>query len=186
MAVIDPVTRKSDLESLLGPCATELMYSTDDLPAYLHPGQSAVVSLRGNVLGVIGALHPAVLKASGIKTKAFAFELDLAGVLARDHTQYHAVPKFPSVRRDLALEVDQAQTAADIQSVIQNAGVDTLVDIFLFDQYQGEQLEKGKKSLAFALIFQDLSCTLTEELVNQGVTKITSALDKVNVKIREG
>jgi phenylalanyl-tRNA synthetase beta chain len=177
---------KSDLEALFGPHASELVYSTENLPAYMHPGQSAVLSFDGEVLGVMGALHPAVLKASGVKAKVFAFELDLDAVLARGHTQYQTVPKFPSVRRDLALEVGCAQTSADIQSAIENSGVETLVDVFLFDQYQSEHLEKGKKSLAFALIFQDSSCTLTEALVNQSVEKIELALDKVNVKIREG
>ena len=171
---------KRDIEMLL-PAALDkgqVSYERADL-AFLHPGQSAYLMVKGEKLGWFGQLHPSIAKALDLPTTWVA-ELDSDKLLALHQKAVSVVnpSKFPQVRRDLAVLVDtdiQWQTlAADIKA----AAGKYLQDVWLFDVYMGERLPAGKKSLAFAMVFQDHAATLADEQIKAAVDKVIQTLSQ--------
>jgi phenylalanyl-tRNA synthetase beta chain len=156
-------------------------------PEYLHPGKSAVIRLDGEPVGTIGVLHPSIVKAYKLKGQPIVFELNLdslksLGVLPT----LHELPKFPSVKRDLALVVDQACVYESLRSVIHEELGALVQSADLFDLYEGEGLPKGKKSFALSLILQDLSHTLKEDELNATIERLLSRLHRdVGATLRE-
>lgn len=154
--------------------------------AYLHTGQSADIYCDGRYVGVVGALHPSVQQALGIKgAPIWLFELSLeAGVEIKRHA-YQSVSKFPSVRRDLALVVDEAIQAQEVQRAIVSELGEWLDEVFWFDLYQGENLPAGKKSLAVAILLQGQDKTLQDEEVERMIAALVETLkEKFGAKLR--
>ena len=151
----------------------------------LHPGRTANIILDGTRIGFLGQLHPAQQKANGIK-ETYVMELNLEAVLAApiDPLVYVPVPGFPSVSRDIALIVDRTTKAADIEAIIHKAGGKLLKDVHVFDLYEGEKMEKGKKSVAFTLTYFTPERTLTDDEVVAAHDKVVAALTESGAELR--
>lgn len=134
----------------------------DHIPSELHPHQSASIVLQGKNVGIIGKVHPNVLKGD-----VYVFELNLDEVLSfkTSKMSYKDVPKFPGMVKDVAFIVDNQMKAEDIIKVIKKAGGKLLTNISIFDIYSGEKVEENHKQIAFKLHFEDPSRTLTDEEV---------------------
>ena len=155
---------KGDLEALLYKtgCAAAYSFRSAQHPA-LHPGQCAELIRDDQVVGVVGALHPALAQELGLDAPVFVFELD-AGVLARGTVaRFEGVSRFPSVRRDLALVVKQETEAGALEAVIRAHAGPWLTDLRLFDVYSGAGIEEGHKSLAVGLTWRHPERTLQDE-----------------------
>ncbi|MDO8734647.1 MAG: phenylalanine--tRNA ligase subunit beta, partial [Elusimicrobiota bacterium] len=152
-----------------------------------HKNQSAEIKISDKTVGHFGLLAPDIKSELDLKTDLYVFEIVLDDIA--DFTdfgkKYVPVPKYPSVERDLAIEVSQNFSADEITGVIKKEGADMLSDIKLFDFYEGEQIKEGHKSLAFRMTFISRDCTLKDEEVNTAIKKIISQLEKkFNAKIR--
>lgn len=152
--VVDRVSEKLNLE---------FSYRRADIDG-LHPGRTAEILLENKVVGFIGELHP-ILAADNDLKRTYVFELNFDALMAVSvgYINYQPIPRFPGMSRDIALEVDQNIPAADLLSTIHAHGGNILKDTLVFDVYQGEHLEKGKKSIAIRLNYLDTEETLTDE-----------------------
>lgn len=148
-----------------------------DNPIY-HPGRCAEVVIGGKSAGVIGEIHPEVLKNFELGTRCYVAEISLAAMVAAMNTdiKFAPLPKFPAVTRDIAMLVDKTVAAADIEEIIRKASGKLLDSIKLFDVYEGEQIPVGKKSVAYAISFRAADRSLTNEEINVVFEKITSKL----------
>lgn len=145
----------------------------------LHPGRTASILLDGEQVGIIGGLHPAEDKAWGVK-ETYVMEMNLVALLEASSNEaplgYTPVPRFPAMSRDIALVLDRATAAGEVVSVIRAANVKLLKDIRVFDVYEGEKMEAGKKSVAFSLTYFDPERTLTDEEVVAAHNKVLKAI----------
>ncbi|MCR5308043.1 MAG: phenylalanine--tRNA ligase subunit beta, partial [bacterium] len=143
----------------------------------LHNGQTAFVMVGNTKIGVIGALHPQILKENDIND-GFVFELNLTEIYKlRDiKNNYKPISKFPSVSRDIAILINKDIPSSEIIALIKQTAK-KLVDINIFDVYQGEKIDPNLKSIAISLEFQDTEKTLTGEDVDKFVNQILKRLD---------
>ncbi|HDB1194363.1 TPA: phenylalanine--tRNA ligase subunit beta [Staphylococcus aureus] len=173
--VVDRVSEKLNLE---------FSYRRADIDG-LHPGRTAEILLENKVVGFIGELHP-ILAADNDLKRTYVFELNFDALMAVSvgYINYQPIPRFPVMSRDIALEVDQNIPAADLLSTIHAHGGNILKDTLVFDVYQGEHLEKGKKSIAIRLNYLDTEETLTDERVSKVQAEIEAALIEQGAVIR--
>lgn len=166
--VVDRVSEKLNLE---------FSYRRADIDG-LHPGRTAEILLENKVVGFIGELHP-ILAADNDLKRTYVFELNFDALMAVSvgYINYQPIPRFPGMSRDIALEVDQNIPAADLLSTIHAHGGNILKDTLVFDVYQGEHLEKGKKSIAIRLNYLDTEETLTDERVSKVQAEIESSIN---------
>ncbi|WP_107923436.1 phenylalanine--tRNA ligase subunit beta [Lysinibacillus parviboronicapiens] len=145
----------------------------------LHPGRTASILLDGEQVGIIGGLHPAEQKTWGVKD-TYVMEMNLVALLDATANEaplgYQPVPRFPAMSRDIALVMDSATAAGEVVAVIHSAGVKLLKDIRVFDVYEGEKMEAGKKSVAFSLTYFDPERTLTDDEVVAAHNKVLKAI----------
>ncbi|KGR76827.1 phenylalanine--tRNA ligase subunit beta [Ureibacillus sinduriensis] len=151
----------------------------------LHPGQTAAILLDGEKVGLIGGLHPTERKRYDLK-ETFVAELNLNAVLAAqvEELVYVSVPRFPAITRDIALELDRSKPAGEIIEIIRNAGTKLLKEVKVFDVYEGDKMEAGKKSVAFSLTYFDPERTLTDEEVVSAHNKVLKALTEAGAELR--
>ena len=178
---------KGDVEALLGlggtPDGFEFVPASH--PA-LHPGQSARLLRGQHECGWTGALHPAVRARLDIKNDVYLFELDSEILLDARIPKARSVSRFPAVRRDLAVLVDQAVPAARLLAVIRDEAGPLLRDLTIFDVYQGPGVDSGLKSVALGLILQETSRTLTDGDVDDLVVAVISRLKReLEARIRD-
>ncbi|MES2356127.1 MAG: phenylalanine--tRNA ligase subunit beta [Pseudomonadota bacterium] len=175
---VDFFDMKADLELLIAPL--EFQFKAVSHPAF-HPGRSAQVELNGESVGWIGELHPRWQQKYELPTAPLLFELDADLLSTRLVPAYQEVSKFPPVRRDLAIVVDESLAVDQVFAVLQDRAPELVSDIVLFDVYRGKGIEDGKKSLAFRVLMQDTEKTLKDEEVDvamqQIIQVITSQLD---------
>ncbi len=172
---------KGALEQLLNSLRIDgLTVSADHIEPFLHPGRGCDVLINGEAVGYLGELHPLVAANYELPQKAVVFELDMDRLtaLADKEIVYEAISKFPAVEMDLAFVADRELAAADIEKAIAAAGGDYLKKTELFDIYEGDRVEAGKKSLAYNLIFRAKERTLKAEEVNEVVERIKSELNE--------
>jgi len=170
---------KGDLESMLSLRGEsgEIKFRNVNL-SWLHPGQAAMVSIEETDIGWIGSVHPSILKQLEIKGPVLAFEVDINILSKREIPHTKTISRFPSIRRDLALIVPENVTFAEIRNNVIDLSGDLLTNLVLFDLYSGHNVEKGYKSLAIGLILQNVSCTLTDEVVDSLVQNVVQGLEK--------
>ncbi len=142
----------------------------------LQPGQAATLLLGNKTLGVMGALHPKIIKALDLQEPVFVFELELATLQQSEIPKFQMLSKYPAVRRDIAVIVGQEVLANQLKSAIVECVWDLLQDVVVFDVYQGKGIELGKKSIALSLILQHPSRTLVEDEVNEVVEEVVALL----------
>jgi phenylalanyl-tRNA synthetase beta chain len=167
---------KADVEAILSLTGKQYEFVATDEINYLHPGKAAYICENKIPVGYIGALHPSFQQYFDLNAEAFVFELNLESLRGAELPKFKPISKFPSIRRDLALEVDEAITAQAIQNVVIKVAGALLQDTWIFDIYRGGQVPEGKKSVALGLILQDLSRTLTEEEVVDIMDKLVKQL----------
>jgi len=145
----------------------------------MHPGQTASIIVNNKEIGYIGQLHPKVIKIYDLP-KAFYFEIDYQAILeiANLKIQYQRLPKYPTIKRDLAMVINQQVNAQDIKKSIIKYGTELLTGVQLFDVYAGKGIADGKKSLAYSLTFNDPNKTLTDEEVQTVINKIVTGLEE--------
>jgi phenylalanyl-tRNA synthetase beta chain len=171
---VDFYDLKADVESLLGTGA-DIEYRADAHPA-LHPGQSAAVYKNGKAIGWLGALHPQAASELDLSNTVYIFELDLDAVQQWHLPAFRALSKFPEVRRDLAILINEDVSAQTIEDCIRDSTSKILQEVRLFDIYTGKGVDKGLKSVAFGLILQDFSRTLTDEDIDAEIESVVDAL----------
>ena len=174
---VDFFDLKADVEALLAFSGTQTVFEATEHAA-LHPGQSACIRQDGEIVGWLGALHPNVQKSLDIDPAVFVFELKQSAVLTGTIPAFRPLSRFPEVRRDLAIVVDEIVPVAAIMSVIDEVSSDLLKESRLFDVYQGQGVDEGRKSVAFGLILQEFSRTLTDHDVESEIENIVSALNQ--------
>ncbi len=167
---------KADLESLLALSGAAATFATAAAP-WLHPGRSAEVAIAGRPVGVVGSLHPRLLKALSLDIDVYVLEADLAALSGGALPRARPVCAFPMLRRDIAVVVPDAIAYAKIRSCVELAVGEELVEVLVFDRYTGPNLGSGVKSLAIGLILQDDSRTLTDEDADRCVACAVAALE---------
>ncbi|BCB27512.1 phenylalanine--tRNA ligase beta subunit [Sulfurimicrobium lacus] len=164
---------KADLEALCHPA--ELHFNAASHPA-LHPGQSAQVFLDGAAIGWIGTLHPRWQQKYDLPQSAVMFELELSPLMRRRIPRFSEVSKFPPVRRDLAVVVEEGVDVQTLLDGMREQLPESVTDLMLFDVYRGKGIDLGKKSLAFKVLMQDTRKTLTDEEVEAALARIKEVL----------
>jgi phenylalanyl-tRNA synthetase beta chain len=144
----------------------------------LHPGQSASIWSGDIELGRLGRLHPELEHRLALKSAVFLFELDATRLSARAQRMHTPISRYPSVRRDLSLELGIEVPATAVRACVERVLGGTLRDFTLFDVYQGEGIDSAKKSVAVGLTLQDHSRTLTDTDINTGMEAVVSALER--------
>jgi len=174
---VDFFDLKADLEAVIALSGRSVRFEKGQLST-LHPGRSALIQDAKNheSIGHIGELHPEIAANIGLNKSVFLFEVTLPGLQAARLPQFNEISRFPAVSRDLAILVDAAIPAQKIVDCVQNAAKSYLTNLELFDEYRGEGIDSGRKSLALGLTFQDTSRTLTEEDVEAVVGRVIEAL----------
>ena len=179
---------KHDIEQLLPAQidSARIRYERSTL-SFLHPGQSAELYIDDIYVGWLGQLHPNTAKQLDLPTTWVA-QLSLAPLLtiAREQHAITTPSKFPQVRRDIAILVDSNISLQALETTVRTAAGDMLTDLWLFDVYQGDKVPEGQRSLAFALIWQDSTQTLSDEAVKTATDKVVQALtDQHSVQLRD-
>ena len=174
---VDYFDAKGDLESLLEMGGQSFSVEAAEHLA-LHPGQSAAIKLDGATIGYLGAMHPGLVKDLDLNGPVFMFEVDLASISMGLLPAYQTLSKFPEMRRDLAIVLDQQISVAKVTDYIQFSAGEWLKSVRLFDVYQGPGIEAGQKSLALGLTWQHPERTLTDDEVNQWVEEVVKDLSQ--------
>ena len=168
---------KGDVEALLELTGQgqKFTFEPANHPA-LHPGQSASVVQDGKIIGILGAIHPKVLQNLGVSANIYVFELDVDEISHVAIPKFHALSKYPSIRRDIAIVVDEQVLAGDIQACIATTLPNMLKDTILFDVYKGKGVDSGRKSLALGLILQESSRTLIDKDIDIAIDQVVKEL----------
>ncbi|MDB3935459.1 phenylalanine--tRNA ligase subunit beta [Granulosicoccus sp.] len=174
---VDFYTLKADIENLFAQANGQPVRFVDSDLSMLHPGQQAGIEIDGQRVGYLGALNPGILRQLDIDLATLVFELPMAAVCFSRVPKASPLSRFPQVRRDLALLVDESISYQQLLDVVRKAVPKTLIDVKVFDVYHGGNLEKGKKSIALGLILQDFSRTLEDRDIDKVVVQVTKALD---------
>ena len=185
---VDFFVAKGILEALFSELglSSQVEYRQAETIADMHPGRTAEILLNGRVIGFIGQIHPTLQKELDLK-ETFIFELSFKDAALADVAPiaYQVIPRFPSISRDIALVVDTNTVAGDIKKVIIEAGGSLLKEVSIFDLYEGEHMEAGKKSLAYSLKYFDPERTLTDEEVTKAHEKVLTAVkEKSGAELR--
>jgi len=170
---------KSDVEAIIGLAGlgSSFQFGPVQHPG-LHPGQAAEISRNGAQIGIIGRLHPEIQSKLGLDQPVILFELAISGIQAHKIPEFRQISRFPVIRRDLAIVVDIPVPAAKIEQTARDAAGELLVKLELFDDYRGEGIDSGRKSLALGLTLQDSSRTLKEVEVEKIMGHVMAALNK--------
>lgn len=166
---------KGEVEEILAAGRVKVEYVRSERP-WLHPGQSAEILVDGQSIGYLGRLHPSLENELDLSTTWVA-ELDQAAVLQSYVSNFTELSRFPSVRRDIALLISDNINVRDIQQLIEKTGGELLDSTWLFDVYTGQGVEEGKRSLAFALLWQHPSRTLEDAEIKSGMDNIIQVLE---------
>ncbi|MPW43575.1 phenylalanine--tRNA ligase subunit beta [Acinetobacter guerrae] len=166
---------KGEIEQILAAGRVQVEYVRSER-AWLHPGQSAEIVVNGQSIGYLGRLHPSLENDLDLGVTWVA-ELDQSAVLQSYVSNFTELSRFPSVRRDIALLISDNINVSDIQQLIKQTGGDLLDSSWLFDVYTGQGVEQGKRSLAFALLWQHPSRTLEDAEIKSGMDQIIEVLE---------
>ena len=161
-------------------------YDPNSGKPFLHPGRQANMIYEGKVVGYLGEVHPAVADNYSIGEKAYIAVIDILDVLefAGFNHKYTGIAKYPAVTRDLSLVVPHAVLAGQIEEIFDQRGGNILESYQLFDIYEGAQIEKGFKSMAYSLVFRAHDKTLGENEISAAMKKIMNGLNGLGIELR--
>ncbi|GAB1261923.1 phenylalanine--tRNA ligase subunit beta [Aurantivibrio plasticivorans] len=176
-ASVDFFDLKGDVEAVLQATGEPKSYQfkAGSHPA-LHPGQTADILKNGQVVGVMGALHPQVAKELDINQAVFVFEITQSDLLVGKVPDFAEISKFPEVRRDIAVLVDKKVQSDTLLATVEKAAGESLSNLKVFDLYVGKGIDPQRKSVALGLTFQDPSRTLTESEINASMDAVIQQL----------
>ncbi|WP_116810928.1 phenylalanine--tRNA ligase subunit beta [Steroidobacter cummioxidans] len=178
---------KSDVEALIAltGAAEEFRFVAETHPA-LHPGQSARIYRGERPVGWLGAVHPEHSRRLDLTYPVFVFELETATGLAAVVPEFEEISRYPAIRRDIASIVDEALPVEAVRAVVQQSAGSLLKRLTVLSVYQGQQLQKGKKSIALGLHLQDTSRTLTDNEADALVAQVVEQLGRqLNATLRD-
>ncbi|MDY4692228.1 MAG: phenylalanine--tRNA ligase subunit beta [Blautia sp.] len=164
----------------------KIEYDPDSKKPYLHPGRQADMIYKGKTVGYLGEVHPLVAQAYGIGERAYIAVIDIPSVLefaGFDH-KFEGIAKYPAVTRDLSMVVPENVLAGQIEQVLVQRGGKILESIQLFDIYEGDQIKKGYKSMAYSLVFRHKDKTLEESEITAAMKKILNGLTSLGIELR--
>ncbi|MEM1243211.1 MAG: phenylalanine--tRNA ligase subunit beta [Pseudomonadota bacterium] len=168
---------KGDIETLLQLGKTNKRISFKPLQhSGLHPEQSAEIYMGKQSIGYCGKIHPKLTEQLDISDAIYVFEIQLKSFLSKEMPKYKPISKYPSIRRDIALVVDNTVAAGEIISQLHDLIGKVLVDVFIFDLFSNKKLGENKKSIGIGLILQDISHTLIDDEVNSILSKVVTHL----------
>ena len=164
----------------------KVTYDPNSGKPFLHPGRQANMIYEGKVVGDLGEVHPAVADNYSIGEKAYIAVIDILDVLefAGFNHKYTGIAKYPAVTRDLSLVVPHAVLAGQIEEIFDQRGGNILESYQLFDIYEGAQIEKGFKSMAYSLVFRAHDKTLGENEISAAMKKIMNGLNGLGIELR--
>ncbi len=166
---------RADLEAMAYP--TEIKLRKVGHVA-MHPGQSAEILIDDVPCGWMGALHPQLTQKFGLSRSPILLEINLSPLLLRGLPCYQGIPRYPAVRRDIAMIVDAQLALDDVLASVKAANFPLLTSIQCFDVYQGQGVDPGKKSLAFNMLLQHTEKTLTDSEIDSTVAEVVKLLAK--------
>lgn len=180
---IDFYILKGVVEELLIHLGYENRYSfvTNNIPKFMHPGQSAIINLNGKEVGYLGKLHP------NIEKDVYICEINLDKLLENriSKLKYKEINKYPSISKDMSFIINKDITSEEVMKEIKKAGGKLLTNIEVFDLYEGENIGEDNKSIAYSLTFEDSTRTLTDEEVMEVFNNIIKSVEsKLNIKLR--
>ncbi|HEV8352864.1 MAG TPA: phenylalanine--tRNA ligase subunit beta [bacterium] len=179
---------KGVAESLLAELRVDAGAFAPGAAPWLHPGRAAVLSVEADPLGLLGQLHPEIAASFDLPEATYVAEFDLDRLLAAANLrpQYRPLPRYPAVRRDLAVVVTSDLPARAVQEAVVRAGGTLLDGIELFDAYTGTQIPVGRRSLAYAITFRAPDRTLSAAEVDVAIAAIKRALTEgLQAQIRD-
>jgi phenylalanyl-tRNA synthetase beta chain len=170
---------KADVEALLRATGAsgEFRFVAAGHPA-LHPGQTARILRDGNPVGWLGRLHPELERQLGLTYSAIVFEIETESGLAARVPQHREMSRFPAVRRDIAVIVDEGVSVQALLDCVRASAGELLTDLTVFDIYRGAGIMPGRKSIAIGLNLQDISRTLTDVDADAVVARVVTDLER--------
>ena len=179
-ANVDFYVIKGVVEELLNFLGYENRYTIempDQIPNEFHKGQTANINVNGQIVGIVGKLHPEVTK-----DDVYVMEINLDELLSKrvGKMKYKEISKFPNVKKDVAFVMKKDIPSVEVEKVIKKAGGKLLTNIEVFDVYTGENIGKDEKSVAYSLTFNDSKKTLTEEEITKIFENIIAKVEKLN------
>jgi phenylalanyl-tRNA synthetase beta chain len=172
---------KGDVEALFAPRKPGFQSAIH--PAS-HPGRSARILLDGRSVGWIGELHPQWQQQYDLPQPVVWFEVELAALTQNCVPKATDISRFPPVRRDIAVLVDENVTVQSLVEAMQAENAPNVVELALFDVYRGKGMEQSKKSLAFRVLLQDTQKTLTENEIEENMARLVAALQRQGAQLR--
>lgn len=162
-------------------------YDPSDKKSFLHPGRQADIVYHGNVIGYLGEIHPTVAANYAIKERVYVAVLDMPYIVeyASFDRKYRGIAKFPAVTRDLSMVVPKEVLAGDIEKVFAEKGGQYLESYALFDIYEGAQIKRGYKSIAYTLTFRAQDKTLEDADIQNAMNKILKKLEELGIELRK-
>jgi phenylalanyl-tRNA synthetase beta chain len=178
---------KSDVEALLRLTGTPARFRFEaDAHAALHPGQTARILMDDEAVGWVGAMHPQAISKLNINITPYLFELETDSAFEACVPEFTPVSRYPFVRRDLSVVMDEEVTAERLAQEVRAAAGDLLEELRIFDVYRGSGVDSGRKSVALGLILQETSRTLTDNDADVVVQAVISRLEhELQAKIRD-
>ncbi len=181
---VDFFDLKGDVESLVAWSGEPVSYVPLE-DSVLHPGQAAAIMGSRGQVGRLGRLHPEIERALDLPGHVFVFELEADAVLKRARRRHRGLSRFPSVRRDLAVVVGADTPSAGVDRTLREALGEILVDLRIFDVYQGKGIDSNEKSLGIGLTLQHPSATLNDQEIGKYMSEAIDALARdLGAKLR--
>ncbi len=170
---------RHDIETIVSVAGTAVdgQFVSAEHPA-LHPGQTAAIQHDHRNIGWLGRIHPVIASKYGLTSGTYLFEFEYAPMQGGTLVQFHELSCYPSIRRDLAVVIDENVPVMALRQEVQVSAGALLKEMVIFDVYQGAGIETGRKSIAFGLILQDSSRTLTDDDVEVVISRVTESLTK--------
>lgn len=184
----DFFTMKGVVEEFLGQVGMDkkLRYDANAGKTFLHPGRQANIIYKDTVIGYLGEVHPVVCDNYDMKTRAYVAVIDMPYIyeMADFNKKYEGIAKFPAVSRDISMVVPKEIPVGQIEAVIEQRGGKILESYKLFDIYEGDQIEKGFKSVAYNIVFRAKDRTLEENDIAGAMKKILNGLEGLGIQLR--
>lgn len=176
---------KGVTEELLDYLGYENRYSfvmPKQISTEFHPGQTAEISVNNDVVGIIGRIHPLVEKEA-----VYVMEINLDKLLAKrvGKMKFKEISKFPTIKKDIAVLVSKDITSKDIETLIKKKAGKLLLDIKVFDVYEGKNIAENKRSIAYSLTFGTPDRTLNDDEINNILDNIIEDLENKGIEIRK-
>ena len=180
LKLLDPITE--ELLDFLGYNGRYSFVMPKQMPKEFHPGQTAEISVNNDIVGIIGRIHPEIEKEN-----VYVMEINLDKLLAKrvGKMKFKEISKFPVIKKDLSILVDKNIPSSDIASKIKKKAGKLLIDINVFDLYEGKNIDANKKSLAYSLTFGDNNRTLNDDEIVAIMDKVIADLEKDGMELRK-